>query len=188
MSHQIVGYVRVSSQSQSVLRQLTEIELDKKFIDVITGSTRDRPELIACMAYLREGDTLVVDSIDRLARNLQDLQDILNELLQKGVIVRFIKEGLQFTSNNDHLSILMLQVMGAFAQFERSMIRARQREGIEAAIQSGKKIGRPFKLTKKHKDEAKRRKDQGASIRSIAKAMNLSRGSIYKLLEEKEQS
>jgi len=188
MSHQVVGYIRVSSQSQSIARQLADIELDKRFIDVITGSTKERPELKACMAYVREGDTLVVDSIDRLARNLQHLQEILNEMLQKGVIVRFVKEGLQFTSQNDHLSTLMLQMMGAFAQFERNMIRSRQREGIDAAIKSGKKMGRPVTLNKKHKEEATRMKGEGMSIRSIAKAMSLSRGSIYKLLEVSKQS
>ena len=74
MSHQIVGYIRVSSQGQNTARQLAGITLDKEFVDMVTGSNKDRDGLKECMAYVREGDQLLVDSIDRLARNLQDLQ------------------------------------------------------------------------------------------------------------------
>lgn len=184
MSNQVVGYIRVSSQSQSVLRQLCDIYLDKKFIDVITGSTKERPKLKECMAYVREGDVLVVDSIDRLARNLQHLQEILNEMLQKGVTVRFVKENLQFKSENDHLSMLMLQMMGAFAQFERTMIKSRQREGINAAKKAGKHLGRPHKIDDKFRHAVKDKLDNSQSIRSIAKDMNVSRTTIYKVIEQ----
>jgi DNA invertase Pin-like site-specific DNA recombinase len=182
MSYQVVGYIRVSSAGQNIARQLVNIKLDKEFVDTMTGSTMDRKNLIACMEYVREGDTLVVDSIDRLARNLQDLQEIVDSLVKKGVSVKFIKENLTFTGKEDALANLMLQMMGAFAEFERNMIRARQREGIDAAKKSGKHLGRPPTITPKLTKEAKDLKSDGTSIRQIAFRMNLSRATIYKML------
>ena len=125
---------------------------------------------------------MVVDSIDRLARNLRHLQEILDEMLSKGVTVRFIKENLLFTSNSDPMSTLMVQMMGAFAEFERTMIRSRQKEGIEMALRHGKKLGRPPVLNGKHKKQAKELKEQGMSIRKIAMTMGICRVSVYNLL------
>ncbi len=183
MSHQVVGYIRVSSAGQNIARQLVDIKLDKEFVDTITGSTMDRKNLIACMEYVREGDTLVVDSIDRLARNLLDLQEIINTLVKKGVSVKFIKESLTFNSSKDPMANLTLQIMGAFAEFERSMIRSRQREGIDAAKKAGKHLGRPPKIDNKFRKIVKEKFDNKQSIRSIAKDMNVSRATIYKSLE-----
>ena len=183
MSHQVVGYVRVSSVGQNVARQLVDIKLDKEFVDTITGSTMDRKNLIACMEYVREGDTLVVDSIDRLARNLLDLQEIINSLIKKGVSVKFIKENLTFNSSKDPIANLTLQIMGAFAEFERNMIRSRQREGIDAAKKAGKHLGRPHKIDNKFRKVVKEKRESLQSIRSIAKEMNVSRATIYKALE-----
>lgn len=182
MSSQVVGYIRVSSVGQNIARQLVGIKLDKEFVDTITGSTMDRKNLIACLAYIREGDTLVVDSIDRLARNLQDLQEMVNSLVKKGVSVKFVKENLTFTGKEDALANLMLQMMGAFAEFERTMIRARQREGIDAAKKAGKHIGRPHKIDNKMRKVAKEKKEACQSIRSIAKELGVSRATIYKAL------
>lgn len=182
MSHQVVGYIRVSSQGQNTARQLAGIKLDKEFVDIMSGSTKEREKLLECMDYVREGDTLVVESIDRLARNLRDLQDILHSLFKKGVSVRFIKENLTFTGKDDPMANLMLQMMGAFAEFERTMIRSRQKDGIEAAKKAGKHLGRPPKTDKKLADEAKKLKEQGTSIRQISFKLNLSRPSIYKML------
>lgn len=184
MSHQVVGYIRVSSQGQNTARQLVGIELDKKFTDIITGSTKERTNLQECIDYVREGDTLVVDSIDRLARNLRHLQEILSELLEKKVTVCFVKENLTFSSQQDPMSLLMLQMMGAFAEFERNMIRSRQKEGIDAAKKAGKHLGRPPVLNEKHANKAKEFKSCGMSIRKIAMTMGVSRGSIYKLLNK----
>lgn len=184
MSHQVVGYIRVSSQGQNTARQLVGIELDKKFTDIITGSTKERTNLQECIDYVREGDTLVVDSIDRLARNVIHLQEIVSQLIDKGVSVRFIKENLTFAKSNDPIALLTLQIMGSFAEFERNMIRTRQREGIEAAKKAGKHLGRPVVLNGKHAKKAKELKEQGMSIRKIAMTMGVSRGSIYKLLDK----
>lgn len=184
MSHQVVGYVRVSSQGQNTARQLQGIELDMEFIDKVTGSNLDREKLQECIAYVRKGDTLVVDSIDRLARNLRDLQAILEKLTKKGVIVRFVKENLAFTGNDDAMSTLMLQMMGAFAEFERTMIKSRQREGIDVAKKAGKHLGRPKKIDNHFINVVKEKLQRLQSIRSIAKDMNVSRATIYKTLEQ----
>jgi DNA invertase Pin-like site-specific DNA recombinase len=132
MKHHVVGYIRVSSEGQNTDRQLDGKELDKEFIEVMSGkSANNREKLREAMDYVREGDTFAVHSIDRLARNLRDLQEIIHELLKKGVSVCFVKEKLFFTANADPMATLMLQMMGAFAEFERSMILSRQKEGIE---------------------------------------------------------
>jgi len=183
MSHQIVGYIRVSSQGQNTARQLAGITLDKEFVDMVTGSNKDRDGLKECMAYVREGDQLLVDSIDRLARNLQDLQEIVDNLIKKGVSVKFIKENLTFNAHKDPMATLTLQIMGAFAEFERTMIRSRQREGIDAAKKTGKHLGRPIKVDNKFRKVVKEKVASLQSIRSIAKEMNVSRATIYKALE-----
>lgn len=186
MNNQTVGYIRVSSLGQNTARQLEGIKLDKEFVDIMTGSVKERKNLIACLDYVREGDTLLVDSIDRLARNLRHLQEIVCELLQKGVKVRFVKENLLFSREQDAMSMLTLQMMGAFAEFERNMIRARQKEGIELAKKSGKHVGRPPKLNESHKMQAIKLKEEGVSIRQIAFSMKLARASVYKLLDLKK--
>lgn len=183
MKHQVVGYIRVSSQGQNTARQLVGIEVDRTFTDIMTGSIKSRPQLDECLKYVREGDTLVVDSIDRLARNLLDLQKIVSSFIEKGVNIRFIKENISFSQSHDPMASLTLHIMGAFAEFERTMIRARQREGIDLAKQAGKKMGRPPVLNGKHKKQAKDLKEQGFSIRKIAMTMGVCRASIYKLLD-----
>lgn len=182
MRTQVVGYIRVSSQGQNTARQLADIKLDKEFVDMVTGSNKDRAGLKECMDYVREGDRLVIHSIDRLARNLQDLQEIVNSLINKGVSVQFIKENLTFNANKDPMATLTLQIMGAFAEFERTMIRARQKEGINAAKKAGKHLGRKPKVDNKFIKVVKDKRESCQSIRSIAKEMNVSRATIYKAL------
>lgn len=182
MSHQVVGYIRVSSQGQNTARQLAGLKLDKEFVDIMSGNIREREKLLDCIEYVREGDTLIVESIDRLARNLRDLQDILHSLFKKGVSVRFIKENLTFTGKDNPMANLMLQMMGAFAEFERTMIRSRQRDGIDAAKKAGKHLGRPSMVDNKFIKIVKDKKESCQSIRSIAKDLGVSRATIYKAL------
>lgn len=181
MKGQNVGYIRVSSEGQNIARQLEGIELDKQFIDTITGSVKNRPQLDECLNYLRQGDTLHIHSIDRLARNLRDLQEIVDGLIVKGVTVFFHGENLRFSGNDDAMAKLTLQIMGSFAEFERNLAKGRQREGIEAAKKAGKHLGRP-QLNKALSKEAKQLKDEGLNVANIAKQMKLSRPSVYKLL------
>jgi len=124
-----VGYVRVSSVDQNTLRQLDGIAVERIF----TGKDTRRPKLDEMMAFIRDGDTVVVHSMDRLARNLDDLRRVVRSLTGKGVRVGFVKESLAFTGDDSPMATLLLSVVGAFAEFERALILERQREGIAAA-------------------------------------------------------
>lgn len=117
MQGQRIGYVRVSSFDQNPERQLEHIEVGKVFTDKASGKDVQRPELERLLAFVREGDTVVVHSMDRLARNLDDLRRIVQGLTQRGVRVEFVKEGLAFTGEDSPMANLMLSVMGAFAEF-----------------------------------------------------------------------
>jgi DNA invertase Pin-like site-specific DNA recombinase len=138
MSGQRIGYVRVSSTDQHTERQLDGIaNLDMTFTEAISGATMERPELKAAIKYARKGDTLVVHSMDRLARNLSDLLGIVKDLTTRGVRVEFCKEHLVFNGDDSPMANLMLAVMGGVAEFERSLIKERQREGIAKAKARG---------------------------------------------------
>lgn len=133
MNGQRVGYVRVSSYDQNVDRQLDGAALDRIFTDKASGKDTKRPQLDAMLAFIREGDTLVVHSMDRLARNLDDLRHLVQSLTARSVKIEFVKEHLMFTGEDSPMATLMLSVIGAVAEFERSLIRERQREGIALA-------------------------------------------------------
>lgn len=181
MAGKQVGYIRVSSGDQNTTRQLEGIKLDKEFIDTMTGSVKERPQLEACLNYLREGDTLYVHSIDRLARNVRDLQEIVEGLTCNSVTVVFNSERLTFSGDDSPMQKMTMQIMGSFAEFERTMIKSRQREGIDAAKAKGEHLGRP-KLDKSLSTKAKQLKTDGLNVVAIAKELKLSRPSIYKLL------
>ncbi|OQW66787.1 MAG: transposase [Proteobacteria bacterium ST_bin11] len=183
MKGQNVGYIRVSSTSQNTERQLADVALDRVFTDKASGKDANRPELSNCLEHLREGDVLHVHSIDRLARNLKDLQTIIENLTRKGVTVKFYKEHLTFeVANASPMQTLMLQMLGAFAEFERTLIKERQREGIEAAKAQGKKLGAPAKLTAEQTAEIKARVEQGDDKSKLAKEYGISRPTLYKLI------
>ena len=134
----IIGYKRVSSESQSIDRQdLGEVE--KVFEEKLSGkSASDRPALMAVIDCAREGDTVKVHSIDRLARDLCDLQSIISQLNDKGVTISFLSESLTFSADaDDAFAKLQLQMMGTFAEFARNIIRKRQAEGIAKAKEPG---------------------------------------------------
>ncbi len=176
-----IGYIRVSSEGQNTDRQLDSIALDKRFIDKISGASKDRPQLNACIAYIRTGDTLHIHSIDRLARSLRDLQELVDGLVQRGITIIFHTERLTFTNEENPVSTMMLQMLGMIAQFERTLTKKRQAEGISIAKQKGKHLGRPT-IDYARRDEAIELSKAGNNISQIARAMNLSRASIYKLL------
>lgn len=181
-----IGYKRVSTREQSTDRQLEGVTLDEVFEDKVSGVVRERPNLNICMKMLRAGDTLHVHSVDRLARSLRDVLEILEIALSKGVSVHFHTENLIFSPHSDNLyHTFMLQIMGSVAQLERCISKARQREGIAIAKDRGTKSGKPFgnqPLDMSRRDEAIELCKQGLNISQIAKAMSLSRASIYKLI------
>ena len=177
---QRVGYQRVSTVDQNTDRQLDGVELDKVFTDKASGKDTNRPELARALEYVRDGDVLVVHSMDRLARSLIDLRRTVDELTQRGVQVRFVKEGLTFSSDeSDPCAVLMLSVMGAVAEFERSMILERQREGIAIAKAAGKYKGRKAALTNDQASELRARLHSGESVTALAQEFRVSRQTVY---------
>ncbi|GGM20998.1 recombinase family protein [Deinococcus aerophilus] len=164
-----LGYTRVSSEDQNTARQLDGLTFDKVFTDKVSGGHAHRPHLTALLSHAREGDTVVVHSMDRLARSLDDLRALVNGLTGKGVRVEFIKEGLTFTGEDSAMSRLLLSVMWAFAEFERALIRERQREGIEAAKKAGVYKGRRKALTAAQISELRQRAQGGESKASLAR-------------------
>ena len=173
------GYVRVSSLDQNTERQLEGVSLDKRFVDKASGKDTNRPQLQAALDYLRDGDVLVVHSMDRLARNLDDLRKIVMGLTERGVIVEFIKESLTFTSRDNAMSKFLLSVMGAFAEFERALIRERQREGIALAKRAGVYKGRKPSLTTERVKELRARVKAGEKKAALAREFGISRETLY---------
>jgi len=186
MAGQNIGYIRVSTVEQNTARQLDGIELDKVFEDKCSGKDTDRPALQACLAYLREGDVLHVHEISRLARNMGDLNRLVDDLTAKGVGVRFHKEGLDFTPDGAASSMqkLMFQMLAAFAEFERNMIRERQAEGIAKAKAEGRYRGGQDKLDAGQVAELRRLAAEGVSKSKLARDFGITRPTVYRYLQE----
>ena len=176
----VVGYRRVSSASQSLDRQ--ELDgCDKVFEEKITGAKRDRPELNRMLDYIRDGDEVRVHSIDRLARDLRDLQSIIEQINDKDATITFLKEKLTFkpSAQADPFAKLQLHLMGAFAEFERSIIRERQREGIARAKERGVYAGRKTSIDV---DKVKSLHASGVGASEIARQLGIGRASVYRLI------
>lgn len=177
-----VGYIRVSSIDQNVDRQLDGIEVDKTFTEKISGKNTQRPALEQLLDYVREGDTVVVHSMDRLARNLDDLRRLVRTLTSRGVGVEFIKENLTFTGDDSPMATLLLSIMGSFAEFERALIRERQREGIEQAKKRGAYAGRKKALTDEQVLDIRERVKDGEKKAALAREYSVSRETLYQYL------
>ena len=141
-----IGYIRVSTEEQNTARQevlLRELGVDEVFIDKASGKNADRPELTHMMNYVRRGDTVIIESISRFARNTRDLLDLVKQLTEKQVEFVSRKEAIDTTTPTGKF---MLTVFAAVAELEREYILQRQREGIAIAKQQGKYRGRPPKV------------------------------------------
>lgn len=182
MNGQRIGYIRVSTFEQNTARQLDDLVLDKVFTDKASGKDIRRPEFEALMQFVREGDTIVVHSMDRLARNLDDLRQIVRTLTGQGIKIQFIKESLTFTGEDSPMANLLLSVMGAFAEFERALIRERQLEGIALAKQRGAYKGRKPVLTAIQIADLKQRVDTGEKKAQIARDFGISRETLYQYI------
>jgi DNA invertase Pin-like site-specific DNA recombinase len=180
----IVGYKRVSSMDQNEARQLDGLELDKEFTDKASGQSRNsRPQLEAALDYLREGDVLKVHSMDRLARNMSDLQALVKQLTDKGVMVEFVKENLTFTGDDSPMNNLLLGILGSIAQFERALIKERQREGIALAKKAGVYKGRKRSLTSEQLQQLRSQVAAGLTSKSeLARQFGISRKTLYQYL------
>ena len=177
-----IGYVRVSAVDQNELRQLDGLDLDKTFTDKASGKDVNRPQLELLLSFIREGDTLVCHSMDRLGRNLDDLRKLVLDLTSRGVHVRFVKESLVFTGEDSPMANLLLSVMGAFAQFERELIRERQREGIALAKKRGAYVGRKRSLTLAQASALLKRVAAGESKTLLAQELGVTRDTIYRYI------
>ncbi len=178
-----VGYVRVSTIDQHTDRQLVGVDVEKVFTDKASGKDVHRPELQAALGFVREGDTLVVHSMDRLARNLGDLRATVTDLTGRGVTVEFVKEHLEFKpAGNSNMDTLLLNVMGAFAEFERALSKERQREGIEQAKLRGAYKGRKPVLNPEQIDELRARAVAGEPKTVLAKHFGIGRATVYNYL------
>lgn len=181
---QVVGYVRVSTVDQKTDRQLESVAVDRVFEDKASGKDIQRPQLQAAMDYVREGDTLVCHSMDRLARNVDDLRHIVKELTGRGVAVQFVKESLTFTGEDSPMANLLLTMLGAVAEFERSLIKERQREGIAMAKQKGVYKGRKPTLSSDQVTAllAKDQANGGKGRAGLAREFGISRETLYQYL------
>lgn len=187
MAGKTIAYVRVSYIDQNVDRQIEGIRVDKMFVEKASAKSRDRPQLQLLMDYIREEDTVVVHSMDRLARNLRDLKNLVDEMIKKGANVKFVKENLTFTADEDPIANLVLNLMGAFAEFEYAFARERQREGVQIA----KAKGKYSKKRKRKIDESKaniirERLKTRVSMASIAREVEISRTLMYNYLSSQE--
>ena len=182
MHGQRIGYLRVSTLDQNPDRQLEGVQVSKVFIDKASGKDTQRPQLEALLNYVREGDTLVVHSMDRLARNLDDLRRMVQQLTGRGVRIEFVKESLAFTGEDSPMANLLLSVMGAFAEFERALIRERQREGISLAKQRGVYRGRKKALSDSRLEELRRRVEAREPKAALAREFGISRATLYEYL------
>ncbi len=182
MSGPRVGYTRVSSLDQNADRQLDGVVLDRVFTDSASGRSTARPQLEAVLAFVRDGDAVLVHSMDRLARNLDDLRALVRTLTARGVRVQFAKEQLTFTGDDTAMATLLLSVMGAFAEFERSLIRERQREGLALARQRGAYRGRSRALNAEQVVQLRERAADGATKATLAREFGVSRETIYRYL------
>src|SRR5271155_5559778 len=170
-----VGYIRVSTTDQNPDRQLESVQLDKKFIEFASGRSKERPQLMNLIDYVREDDIVIVHSLDRLARNVKDLRYIIDELVSKKTTVQFVKENLIFTGNDSPMSNLLLVMIGAIAEFEHSLIRERQLEGIALAKKQGKFQGSKSKYTPEMKEAIGREIQTNKSKYKIADELGISR-------------
>jgi DNA invertase Pin-like site-specific DNA recombinase len=177
-----VGYVRVSTVDQNTVRQLDGIEVERTFTDKASGKDTARPKLDELLAFVCDGDTVIVHSMDRLARNLDDLRRLVRSLTGRGVRVEFVKESLTFTGDDSPMATLLLSVMGAFAEFERALILERQREGIAVARQRGVYTGRKPALTTEQAQQLRDRVAAGERKSLLAKEFGVSRETVYTYL------
>jgi len=159
------------------------IELDRLFTDKLSAKTRHRPQLEELLRFVRDGDIVIVHSMDRLARNVVDLRSIVDELTTKNIKVQFLTENLIFSNDSSPMSLLLLSMMGSFAEFERSLIRERQREGIALAQQRGAYKGRKRTLSDERIAELKERVGSGEKKAVLAREFGISRETLYQYLK-----
>ncbi|ERS46036.1 recombinase family protein [Corynebacterium kefirresidentii] len=184
---QKIGYARVSSKDQNLDRQLAALKKEKVFrvfTDTVSGSSTQRPGLDGALNYVRAGDQLIVVSMDRLARSLIDLHRLVDELAERGVSVKFLKEGQTYSLDSSPVAKLMLGLLGSVAEFERSIIRERQAEGIAKAKARGVYKGRAKVLNEEQVVQAREWVSEGVPKAEVARRFGIGRTTLYKYLTQ----
>lgn len=177
----VVGYARVSSVGQSLDVQLDKLkDCDKIFQEKRTGTSNKRTRLKACLEYVREGDTLVVTRLDRLARSTLHLCQLADQLEQKQVNLQVIDQNIH---TGDATGRLLFNMLGAIAQFETEIRAERQMDGIQNAKARGVRLGRKKDLTERECLELRQKREQGALIKTLMKDYKLSKASMYRYLD-----
>lgn len=177
---QKLAYLRVSTTEQSLCRQLHGMQFDKVFEDKCSGKDADRPGLKELIEYARQGDEIYVHDISRMARNTADLLKLVEKFASKSISLIFVKENLVFSGDSNPMNDLMLTLLGAIYQFERSMILDRQREGIEIAKKKGKFKGK--QPNQKVHQKIRELFQSGMSKRAISIELGCSRPTVYRAL------
>lgn len=180
MNSQAIGYIRVSTVEQNTERQLKGITLDKIFTDKCSGKNTNRPALKELIDYARQGDVVHVHDISRMARNTEDLLNLVKQFIKNGISLIFYKESLHFTGENNPMQDLMLTMLGGIYQFERAMLLERQREGIAIAKAKGKYRGKPINL--ELHQQIKELIEQGINKTQVAKKLGCTRKTVYNAL------
>jgi DNA invertase Pin-like site-specific DNA recombinase len=184
MAGKRIGYIRVSTSEQNTDRQLVGFDLDRVFVDHASGKNIERPQLAALLAYVRDGDQVYIHSLDRLGRNLIDLRRIVSDLVARDITIHFMTENLIFNADQSSpMSTLLLSMLGAVAEFERSLIHERQREGIAAAKNRGVYRGRRPSLTPDQIAEIKRLVLEGVPKAELARRFGVSRETVYQVIK-----
>jgi DNA invertase Pin-like site-specific DNA recombinase len=177
----LVGYARVSSLGQRLDVQLAKLQhCDKLFQEQTSGQASTRPRLLACLEYVREGDTLVVTRLDRLARSTWHLCQIAEALARKQVHLQVLDQSID---TSDATGRLLFHMLGAIAQFETELRAERQREGIQKAREQGVHLGRTKKLTPVQQREIQCRRAEGIRIKTLMEDYGLSKVSVYRYLK-----
>lgn len=186
-----LAYIRVSSQDQNTARQrkaLTAVGCSVLYEEKVSGATMERPELKRLLDELREDDIVYVHEISRLSRSTKDLLEIIEQIKSKGAGLRSITETWLDTSSANPMHEFLLTIFSGLVQFERSMIKQRQREGIEIAKKDGRFRGRKPELIIGGKAERRLQEiikayKEGKSVRHIREVYKVGTGTLYKILE-----
>ena len=182
----IYNYVRVSTVEQNTDRQLLNVPCDHTYLEKVSGKDQNRPQLLAMMDALTDGDLINVHDMSRLARNTRDMLEIVDKVLNLGASIKFHKESLFYEAGKkeDHYQKLMLTMMSAFADFERSLILERQREGIAIAKAEGKYKGKQTRFSSEAIEDIKRRfNDPVTNKAELARELKITRSYLYKLVK-----
>lgn len=178
----MVGYARVSTSDQDAALQIDALHdagCERIFSDTASGANAARPQLAAAMAYLRQGDVMVVWKLDRLGRSMGHLVEVIGSLGKQGIGFRSLTEAIDATTPTGQL---LFHMMGALAQFERDLIRERTRAGLKAAAARGRKGGRRPIITADIVDKAKILTGQGLSVREAAQRLRIGKSTLYNAL------